>query len=832
MAALHFQTIPELLTLTAQTHSSALALKLRSGLHLEKHTYGELLAQAEQMTVLLTEHGICHGDRVLLWDANAPGWVIAYLGTLMLGAVVVPLDVRSTPGLVQKITAQTEPRLAIVGKAMVPAIAPLGLPHLVIENLALELARVGRTEDMCCVQPQDLAEIMYTSGTMGAPKGVMLTQRNLTANVEMALTVMPIRAGFRILSLLPLSHMYEQIVGLLVPLASGASIVYLSSRQPNVLLQTLQREKINGMALVPQALSLILNSIEQQVEEQGLSRVWKIGNEWAPHLPVKARRLLFAPVHRRLGGHLEFIMIGGAALPAPVGKRWENLGIPILEGYGGSEATAIVSGNLPHDHRAGTVGRPVPGIDLKIAGDGEILVKGENIFCGYWKNPQATTDALEDGWYHTGDLGAFDADGYLQFRGRKKNLIALADGQKVHAEDVEAALFRRPGIRDAIVVGLPDHDKVQVHAVVLAVPGEENEVARSIRAANETLMPHQQIKDYTLWKEQDFPRTFTLKVKRYEVLRQLTGNGASAGEGSPVITLTQGHDVRHIVADFLHIPLEAVQPSSRLVRDLMLDSLSMVELLFVIEEQLGIQIVEQELPTDATIADMETLVGRQSGAFADYRFHFSYWTLNPIVMNLRALLQLVVLHPLSSLVMHFNVRGRERLENFSGPCLVIANHSSHLDAVAVMRALPSALRRHVAIGAAADYWFDSALVGSVAGILYNLYPLVRHGSARPSLEHSVELLDRGWSILLFPEGTRTLDGKMNSFRSGIGLLAAETGVPVIPMRIEGTFQILPKGQLRPRGGSVTVTIGAPFTCPLGSDSVAVTRELEVRVRNL
>ena len=372
--------------------------------------------------------------------------------------------------VVQKVIQQTGPCLAIVGQAMVPSLAPFAISHLTTSDIPLQLRRQvsGMTDSP--VQPDDLAEIMYTSGTTGTPKGAMLTHRNLVSNVEMALAVMPLGSGFRMLSILPLSHMYEEIVGLLVPLASGASVVYVPSRRPNVLLQTLRHEQTMAMALVPQALSLIMRNIEREIDQKGLRRVWEMLHALAPRLPMALRRLLFWPVHRSLGGHLEFLLSGGAALPDEVGQKWENLGIPVLEGYGGTEVTAIVSGNLPHQRRLHTVGRPVPCVGLQIAGDGEIVVRGENVFQGYWRNPQATREVLSDGWYHTGDLGELDADGFLHFRGRKKNLIALADGMKVHAEDVEAALQGRPGIRDVIVVGVPKGERVEVHAVVLSPP--------------------------------------------------------------------------------------------------------------------------------------------------------------------------------------------------------------------------------------------------------------------------------------------------------------------------------------------------------------------------
>lgn len=818
------RTVPELIANATTAYGSSLALKMRGGLGLEKYTYAELNEQVARMEHLLCERGIAKGDRVLLWANNSPSWVIAFLGILGMGAVAVPLDVRSTPEFAQKVTAQTEARLALVGRTTIPE----WVDHLLLDELPLRLHDQSPQAVSSVVQPGDLAEIMFTSGTTGTPKGVMLTHCNLVSNVEMALSLMPLRAGLRALSFLPLSHVFEQIVGLLVPLVSGVEVVYLVSRQPNMLLQALHRERIQAMALVPQALALLMRNIERELESRGLGQVWRAYHRLAPHLPIRVRRVLSYPVRRSLGAQLEFVLSGGAALPIEIAQKWENLGIPILEGYGATEATALVTGNGLEVRRLGTIGKPVRGIDLRIEDDGEILIRGESIFASYWQNPQATQEAKSDGWYQTGDLGEKDDAGFIRFRGRKKNLIVLANGMKVHAEDVEDALQGREGIRDVVVVGLPKDDQVQVHAVVLPSTGDDEAVRRAIREANQRLAPHQQIQGLTIWKGEDFPRTLALKVKRFEIIRQLEEGQATA---APAPSTSAARSVESLLAEIAHVPVEKLQPTMQLGRDLGLDSLSLVELALLLEEQRGVRLDEQQLNAQLTIGELEALVDR-GAVSAGPPYRFAFWPLNPLAAALRELLQGIVVRPLLATYAPLQVYGAERLEHVGSPCFMICNHTSHLDSFVILRALPRAMRRRVAVAAAADYWFQNPLLAFAAPLFYNAYPMVRSGAVRPSLEHSVELLDRGWSVLIFPEGTRSPDGHLQSFHSGIGLLASETGVPVVPLKIIGTHEILPKGRRYPRRGKVKVIVGEPVAYPVGSDSGEVTHDLEERVDKL
>jgi long-chain acyl-CoA synthetase len=366
------------------------------------------------------------------------------------------------------------------------------------------------------MQENDLAELVFTSGTTGQPKGVMLSHRNIIANASAAIEVVDIKEQDRALSILPLSHMFEMTIEIAL-LYAGASIVYTRTLTPDTLIKMLAERQVTCMVLVPQALLLFLNAIEREVRRQHKMKQWEMLHRMGSSLPFGARRYLFGAVHKRFGGHFRFFVSGGAYLSPTLASRWENMGFRVIQGYGATECAPVISAPPANDHNLTSVGRPLPGVEVRIAQDGEILVRGPNVALGYWKNPEASEAAFKDGWYHTGDLGYLDAANNLYLKGRKKNMIVLANGLNVYPEDIENVLQEDPDLKEAIVVGLAEPDgSPQVHAVLLL---DDLEKAKNIvQRANKRLASHQQIKSFTVWAEKDFPRTHTLKVKRHEVL--------------------------------------------------------------------------------------------------------------------------------------------------------------------------------------------------------------------------------------------------------------------------------------------------------------------------
>lgn len=510
-------TIPLLFqTSVERFRDSPALLEPAEGDSISTLTYQELQGRVHGFAGYLQQQSMSKGDRLLLWSASRSDWLVAYLGALLLGMVVVPLDVNTKEDFLHRLAEITEARLLITTQKAYQGLQQPPLPLVDLD--ALPQAPLA-SDQLPQLGEQDLAELVFTSGTTGQPKGVMLTHRNIVSNAKAAVQVVPIHASDRALSILPLSHMFEMTIELAI-LHIGASIVYARSLSPDTLLKLLATQHATVMVLVPQALQLFLNGIEREVRRQHKEKQWELLHSLAARVPFPLRRYLFQTVHRRFGGHFRFFVSGGAYLPPTLGRRWEQMGFRVIQGYGATECSPVISANPFHDHNLESVGKPLPGVELRLADDGEILVRGPNVTPGYWKNPEATAAALQDGWYHTGDLGSLDSHGNLSIKGRKKNLIVLPNGMNVYPEDVENILQTQEALKDAVVIGLAeDGQGPEVHAIMLLQDGERNATPKSIvQQANKQLAPHQQIKSFTVWPEQDFPRTHTLKVKRQDVL--------------------------------------------------------------------------------------------------------------------------------------------------------------------------------------------------------------------------------------------------------------------------------------------------------------------------
>jgi long-chain acyl-CoA synthetase len=518
-------TIPEILLQARQQFGGRPAVALRDPTHGFGWTYDDLTSAAASVAAWLGDQGVAPGDRVVLWGPNQPAWAAAYFGSLLAGIVLVPLDSRSAPDFVARVIERTRPRLQVLGTSQEP------VTDVPVARFAdLPGPAPGRPIPEPRPAATDLAEIVFTSGTTGVPKGVMITHRNLTSNVAAMSQAVPVIPEYRLLSLLPLSHLFEQAVGLCTALSGGASIVYMGTLRPDTIFEALGAERITTVLAVPQVLQLFMNALEREVERSGRTRLWRLLNAVAPRLPLALRRRLFRPVHARLGGRFQFFVCGGAYLDPRLARKWENLGVKVVQGYGTTETSPAIAANSLERRNLASIGKPIACNEVRLAADGEIQVRGDNVTPGYWEDEAATRAVFEDGWYCTGDLARQDGEGYLYLIGRKKNMIVLASGENVYPEDVETLLIDEPAVRDAVVVGIarPSGD-VEVHAVLLA----ENEAAATaaVKAVNRRLAIHQRIRGMTRWPDDDFPRTLTFKPRRADIearLRELHAAGGDA----------------------------------------------------------------------------------------------------------------------------------------------------------------------------------------------------------------------------------------------------------------------------------------------------------------
>ena len=825
------RNLGQLIRRAADRFGARTALLYKPGFRYQRWSYSQLWEQAGQVASLLQEKGLKKGDRLIIWGHNCPQWALALLGCARAGVIAVPIDLRSPMEFVQRVVSKTRPELAFVSRMMPQEREGLGLPEVRLEELD-ELCQ-GLPPCMDAdVAPDDLAEIMFTSGTTGDPKGVMLTHGNLIANMEATNEYVPGNPSDRLLSLLPLSHMLEQMGGLFVTLRCGASVTYPTSRQPSVLFRTMRERSVTMMVLVPQALELFMNSIEREIRRRGKERLWGLMLKVARYTPFGLRRFLpgLRQVHGQFGGALGVVFAGGAALDPELGAKWERLGVKIIQGYGTTEASPVISCHKLASPRYDSVGLPVPGVDVRVAEDGEILIRGPNVTKGYWEAPEQTDSTFVDGWYKTGDLGYFDEQGFLHLRGRKKDMIVLSSGQNVYPEDIEATLKKHADVADVAVVGLPKGSDTEVHAALIM--NESGVASEVVSWANSQLAEHQRVRGYTVWPGEDFPRTHTLKIKKAVVVEMLAG----AERDAPVPVASTGknpvsdtRDLQTIIAEVGGMSVAEVAPDGTLGTDLNLDSLKRVELLSVIEEELGAYLDESLVGPDTTVRQLQEMVA--AGSATGQQVKFPSWGRSWWCRALRGAIQRILMFPLARLTYRLKVSGLEHLEGLQGPVMFAANHNLFFDNGLLIKAMPLRWRRRMAIAADSRAW-DYRVWAVVNPLLGNGFPFVKEGPIRPSLDNLGRILDQGWSVLVYPEGTLTIGGPMQPFKSGVGLISVEGKVPIVPIRLHihdmGTPWQLPLK----RRGDIEVVFGKPFTFAPGTPYQEATSVLEESVRSL
>jgi long-chain acyl-CoA synthetase len=871
-------TLIDLVSEGARRHGRRPALLIRPGFRTRVWRYSDLAEVIPRAATVLADAGLQRGDRFIIWAVNRPEWSIGWLAGSHLGAIGVPLDVRHADDFARQVADQTGASLVLASRQTEAQARRLGLPVVFIESLP-DRARHAAAAPPAAVLPDDLAEIVFTSGTTGTPKGVMLSHAGLLASATAMASVLRIGPNERLLSVLPLSHLYEQGLGLITPLLVGASVVYPVSRQPSVLVRTFRDFQATMLLVVPQGMRLLENAIERKVDQAGKRDAFERAHRIARRLPVPLRRIVFRSVLSQFGGRLRRVGVGSAALDLELARRWQDMGIEVLQGYGMTEMSPVVSFTRPNRNRLETVGEPIPGVEVRVADDGELLVRGPGRFLGYWHNPDATANVIDaEGWYHTGDIGEVTDDGMLRLRGRKKDMLALPDGQKVYPEDVEDVLGRDERVKAAAVVGWPLGEGLKVHAVlvvdadrtngmngrhgtdavpsapvassdrVLAATGaaSDDPVALAeavIRSANSKLGAHQQIRGWTLWPDEDLPRTNTLKVRKQVVLDRLrtlaeaqtnlaaTAPASSAARSPTAAPLAAGHEeVAALVAEIGGIPVSAVTSTARLSSDLNLDSLQRVELLGVIEDELGVYIDDGDLDPEATVAQLHDLVearrgiGRQGGIYG--------WPLHPAVRAVGVAFQAVVTVPLVHVFYRVKRTGTEHLDGIEGPVLFTPNHCLHTDNAIVLTQLPFRFRWQLSVAAGAETIYDNKLQGFLASVLANAFPLNREGAIRRSLELLGARLDRGFSVLIYPEGKLTVGGPLQPFKSGAGLLAVEGATPVVPMKLRINQMSRVDAPGNPLRGEVEIVFGPPIVFDSDTDAVVATRQLEAAVSAL
>ncbi|HEX7956757.1 MAG TPA: AMP-binding protein, partial [Pyrinomonadaceae bacterium] len=580
----------------------------------------------------------------------------------------------------------------------------------------------------------------------------------------------------------------------------------------------------------------------------------------------------FRGIHRYFGWKFWAFVTGGATLGAETETFWRRLGFAVVQGYGMTETASLVTVNHPFKTGRGSIGKTLPGQELKLdEATGEILVRGANVSPGYWR--AGRREPLADGgWLRTGDLGAADEAGNIYFRGRKKDVIVTAAGLNVYPEDIEAALERQPEVKESAVVGVEGARGPEPLAV-LVMRDAAADPARAVERANETLARHQHVRRWAVWPESDFPRTPTQKVRKRDILERLgarhgarngganvsAANGAKAN-GSKSAFAIQGSTAESLGASPATLIASlaarsggdvppALDPSASLSDDLKLDSLGRVELLSALEDRYQIEIDEASFTAATTVGEVERIV-QSGGALAEESARYPYpaWAQAEPVRWLRVAFYYAVVLPITSLLCWARVAGRENLEGVRGPALFVSNHITYFDHALILSALEGRHRRRLAIAQEGERlrWWRKPPAGTPAlrrlrwlaqyflvVTIFNTFSLPKASGFRRSFAYAGESVDRGYSVLVFPEGIRADAPGMNPFKEGIGVLAAKLSIPVVPLRIDGLLELKLSGR---RGftapHNVTVRIGQPVTYSPDEDPAKITADIERRVKEL
>jgi len=766
------QTLAELLP-DIQNLSGREAVRWSNGFRTWTSTYAELYERISAVVRFFDEHQIRKGDRVMVWGQNRTEWVAVFWACIARGVELVPVDFRFSADLVSRIRNESNPKL-VIDDAMLE-----------------EITRWPADVDFvpADMSPDDVVEIVYTSGTTGEPKGVVHRHRNLCANLQPFRTEIAkykkwagLFQPIRILDLLPLSHMFGQSLGLFMPLFLEGAVAFTSEIHPGKIIQFVRENRISVLVCVPRILENLKNEFER-------------GTRGQTPRPLQARR--------RLGWKFFAFVVGGARVDPELENFWKRQKFAVIQGYGLTEASLVIAVNHPFSTRTGSVGKVVRGQDVTLAPDGEILVRGESV------------TATQDGWLHTGDLGEIDAEGRLYFRGRKKDVIVTKEGLNVYPEDVETVLNAFPEVRESAVVGAD-----QVHAVlILKRPEPEARVDELICRANERLEAHQRIREWSIWPNEEFPRTAsTLKLKRHEIARQL----GAAKPDTPAATLPELSS---------------------------LSSLERVELLSELENKYQVDLDEDSFAKLKSTRELEEWLRKPeiAAAAAEPEAPLSDWARSRPAHWFRTAFQHVVAMPLYRYHLPLTVRGLEHLDGLGPPLIFAVNHTSHLDVPTTWTALPHRWHQRLAPAMMKDHFHayfeprgrsvmeivSAAGAYFLACLLYNAYPLPQQMSGtRRALAYTGELVNRGYCPVVFPEGLRTLDGKLQPFRPGIAMMAVQLRVPIVPIRLDGLYEIYSPHDSWPRRGPVTVTLGRPLYFDVGTSYDDAARRLEEVIRNL
>ena len=865
--------IPKIFTRISSRFPDRVCLQIKKGSIWERWTYGQIENFSLKIGAFLIKEGLKKGDCAAICLENRPEWAVIYLGIMAAGLTCVPLDPQLTEQEIENLINDCAARIIFVSHAVFQAkkINKLkaGLNKIVILDLDIKkdnligLTQVESTLSEGVEWPEvvseDIASLVYTSGTTGKPKGVMLTHKNLCSDFQSIDKLKLFSDQDTFISILPLHHAYPFMVTLITPLFCRARVIYTASLRSDELLSLMREAEVTVLVGVPQLFFLFYMNILEKIEKipflfrilfLGLLEIlWQIRR----FSGINLSKLVFAKIHGSFGRALRFFACGGAKLNAEAERFLVKMGFTILEGYGLTETSPVVTFNPLKKQKIGSAGKAIPDVELRIdnpdaAGRGEVVIKGPNVMQGYYKRAEETLTVLENGWFSSGDLGYLDKDGYLYITGRKKEIIVLSSGKNIYPEEIESHYAKSHCIKEICVLGIGEAEEERLTAVIVPDTtyyrkvGEvdlDNTIRWELENLSEKLAPYKRIKGYIIAKE-ELPRTQLGKIKRYAVkskyLDELKGiKSKGVAEEIPATDeelklLVGGVGKKLIEVLNKHAREKQIYLSDHLELDLGIDSLGRVELIIALEQALNLRIPDELMTKVFTvkelILELERLIPG-SGVQKEPALQVKNQTLWNDILNekpaqdiikklnlapnrltiLGMLIFAEILHLVFRVVWNLRVFGIENIPK-SGKCILCVNHSSYLDAFIVEAAMPSSLRQGLFFVGFKTY-FEQPFIKNIIKYI-RVIPIDPGMHFVEAMQASAYVLKNDKIVCIFPEGQRTIDGKTKEFKKGVGILAKELNISLVPVLITGAYESWPRTKSFPRPHPINITFGKPF----------------------
>ncbi|HMT06775.1 MAG TPA: AMP-binding protein [Pyrinomonadaceae bacterium] len=856
-----YKDLIDLFETSVKRFPTRVAMRIERNGRKEQYTFDDVRELTYCAAGFFAKNEITTNNRVILFSNNMPEWGMTYFGILKAGATAIPIDPASTVAEIVAFAKAGEasaiaisPKLAAENPELKKALAEafssneeadksVGAPSIWTFDDIFEMK--SETEEAkrnallpAKVHANNIASLIFTSGTTGTPKAVMLSHKNFVNMISMLSSVLEMDLTDGVLSVLPMHHTFEFSAGFLTPFSNGTQITYLNELTAEDLARTIENSHVTGLVGVPALWEMLHRRIKTRLRERGdwiadLADNMIEFNAWIrDNTPFNLGPIVFFPIHQGMGGKMRYLISGGSALSEKVQKDLHGLGFTVLEGYGLTESSPVLTVARPGNKMLkGSVGKPLPGVEVKIDspdenGVGEVLARGQNVMVGYYNNEAATEAVLQDRWLKTGDLGRIDDEGNLFIVGRSKDVIIDSNGKNIYPDEIEDLYGKSPFIKELSVVGLPDDDGGEKIAA-LVVPDYEHDISLTRSEANKQVELHfrEVSAGIAFFKRVkvlhvtpfELPRTATRKVKRPEVVEMLQTLEDRAKSKTKTVVEAKGDDnavwIRKIVASVSNRPLSDVAMEDKLA-DLGFDSLMFVELQAAVEDAGGRVLSPDTLNEVQSVRELLTAVNRvdKSKKLADEprveeKKEEEEIYIPSLVRKVGNAVVDFAQDTLYSNVLNTSIEGESNVPqhvNF----IVAPNHTSHIDTGLVKRALGKDVAEQTVAVAAADYWFDTKYKRAYMNNFTTLVPIERTGSLRQSLRHVTQILNDGYNALIFPEGGRQESGQIAEFKPIIGYLALNQKIGILPIYIWGTYDAFPKGMIIPPTSSIGAKVGA------------------------